>query len=122
MTCVWDALIRGVDSKLSPHEFVSNLKLRNVPTGQVLWNGQRLSEQHILENLEWINSLEDIGNGHFCSNCDAVLLLVCQLYQVNIEHNTGTSLIRYECLSQPKPWLMCRSNRGHFWLDHVLPA
>ena len=54
----------------------------------VLWQGQRIKDREIKEHLQAIKDYEINGivHGHLTSTCDSFLLLICQLFSVNIIH------------------------------------
>lgn len=122
MSCVWIGLITALKLNESPLQFVQNLQRNNVYTDNVWWNGERLSEQAMKENTERISAIttRDVTDGYDVSGCEPVLLLVCQIYGVNILHTYNDHKISYvreypdtkECSN--KTLKLC-ADRGHFW-------
>ena len=121
MSCVWIGLIGALNLRITPQQFVHNLQRNNILTTNVWWNGERLSQQTMEENRQNIAGLtqRDITGGYDCSGCDAVLLLVCQLYEVNILHTYNGHKISY-IRDYPDRRCSARTinvcaDRGHFW-------
>jgi hypothetical protein len=137
MTCVWTALLAGLPADLfpgarkpPPEMFVSMLQAANRPTVRVCVNGRHLSDRNIDENMEWVRNLDPRGvhGGYQCSTADPFLLLVCELFHVNIEHSfTGLShgqwvqsTIRYTH-DAPHRLLRVISNQGHMSFAGAMP-
>src|SRR5438132_35133 len=114
MTCVWKGLIKKLKLKMKPEGLLNMVKKKNIPTKDILWNGEKISEQIQKENMEWIRSLsvENIHNGYHCSTCDPLLFLIAQLYNVSIEHHYQKTKIIYLNVSYPKKFIYCASNYG----------
>ena len=124
MTCFWDSILsclkdddyRFADIGIgSQTHFIKQIKLRNRPMKSIKWQGQRLREQEIKEHMEAVKeyNVTGIGNGHLTSICDSFLLLICELFHINIIHRYLNINISY---SHPNPRKTFRfnSNRGHF--------
>jgi hypothetical protein len=132
MTCFWD----GIMSKLSlqdinnkivygstyvnmTHQKIIELLRRNaVKTVDVMWNGEFLREKEMWENLQWIISydISKIQQGHDCSICDPFLLVICQLFVINIDHVYNGHLIRYSNkFNLSRKTINFSSDSGHFW-------
>ncbi len=132
MTCFWDTIL----SKLQPKEinnvlsktcnyvtinqllFINLLKQNITPTTDVLWNGEELSFKQIEENLDWIRTYDvtKIQGGHDCSICDPFLLLICQLFIVNITHHYNGKTIQYvNRYNTSGKSMILHSDRGHMW-------
>ena len=132
MACFWTGILNALntatlntfihkpynDPKPQPFEFVNILKSHNVKTHSVLWNGMELSEKELEENFDHIKNYDpkNINDGYDCSTCEPFLLLVAQLFNVNITHNYNGNIIKYRIKNnQGIHELKVRSNRGHFW-------
>lgn len=137
MTCFWDGLIRsftvkrlnevlGGKGKPSPQQFVKLLKHNNVKTVDVLWNDEELRDQELQENFDRIKELniQSINRGYDCSGCDPFLLLISQLFKVDIFHTqqklryVGGGTIKYTNKSVGNNKKIIKkygSNSGHFW-------
>ena len=127
MTCFWDGNMKalgndllknvlGCNNRPSPREFVKLLKQRSVKTYDVLCNNEQLKEQTLTENLISIKELkiESINNGYYCSACDPYLLLISQLFVINIHHNFNGTIINYINKHATKT-VNVRSSSGHFY-------
>jgi hypothetical protein len=97
MSCVWKGLISALKINITPLQFVKDLQYRNILTLNVRWNGEQLSQQVLKENMRNIATLtvKDVIDGYNTSGCDAALLLVSQIYNVNIIHNYNGHKIYY---------------------------
>jgi hypothetical protein len=127
MTCFWDGLLRSLDIRdfqfgmklnVKPQktEFIRWLKRVNPYIVDVHWNNQELSKQEIEEHKKAIGSYKvaDIRSGHMCSSCDSFLLLVSQIFQVNIQHSFINHLITYTNIKNARKTLRFVSNSRHF--------
>ncbi len=142
MTCFWDALISGLghtrlnkfcDNHPTQTEFINKLKANNMKTINIQWNGQLLRIKELFENFEHIKDFDvsKIRNGYDCSTADPFLFLVCQIFDVNIEHDYNGTKIKYTNVRTPtgvnigpnggiknkvlRDVIKLRSNRGHIW-------
>ena len=115
MTCFWDALRNKLNITIDNTTFVEHLKNNNTKVN-ILWNGDKLSTKQIEENYEHITNFNQnsIFNGYDCSICDPFIILICNLYNVNINHNYNGYTMEYLKNSDFKI-LHFRSNTGHFW-------
>ena len=84
-------------------------------TKDIKWNGETLTDKQLEENFEHIRdfNVNSIGGGYLCSTCDPFLFLVCQLFQVDINHNYRGYMMRYR-ITNPIKTLNFESNSGHF--------
>ena len=120
MTCFWDGILKGLNSKgfcfNSNKELIEFLKNKNKKTKDVMWNNSLLREKEMGENYEAVENynIKYIHNGHLCSCCDYMLLLICDIFCVNIDHQYLNKLISYKKIKN-KDKLTFRSNRSHFW-------
>ena len=124
MTCFWDAIWSSlcVDDytylkiqKTSRNGLIASLKKLKKPVDSVSWQGSKLKKQEKEEHLEAINvyNSTNINNGHLTSTCDSFLLLLSELFKLNITHNYCGHVIQYTC-ENPRKTLKFTSNRGHF--------
>ncbi len=137
MTCVW----LGILAKIKPPEInkvlaknceyisinevllVKLLKENVTMTMDVLWKvnndkPELISHKQMQENLDWILDYDPnkIREGHFCSICDPFLLLISQLFVVNIIHNYNGVTINYiNQRNEAGRTLTFSSNTDHFW-------
>lgn len=126
MTCFWDALRAKlhIKKKMNNSQFIDYLKESNKKQTAVLWNNSKLSKKQFEENYEHIRGFDKntIRNGYDCSICDPFLILICDIYNVNIIHNyNGHKMIYTNCKNECKNTgtnncntLSFKSNTGHF--------
>jgi len=95
--------------------FIESLKKKSKPIDSVSWQGSKLKKQEREEHSEAIKvyNTKNIGNGHLTSTCDSFLLLLCELFTLNITHNYCGKIIQYTC-ENPRKTLKFNSNKGHF--------
>ena len=120
MTCVWIGLIAALKSNkliktIPPEQFLRILKTQNKKTKTVC-NGIKLTTKQKSENMLCIKSIKHIHNGYLMSTCDPVLLLVSDLYTINITHNYNRTVIKYEH-PKAKDTIVVHSSTSHFWFD-----
>ena len=125
MTCFWSGLLGclhqndfrriGILRKPSIRNFVTLLKSRNKITENVLWQDTKLTDKFKKECFEAVKELNvnSINNGYLCSTCDPFLILVSELFKVNIIHNYCNININYKCIGAGKT-IKVKSNKGHF--------
>jgi hypothetical protein len=137
MTCFWNGLINrlaieeinktlksNLYDKPDPRLFVTLLKNNAIHTTNVECvesdnTTATLSKKALDENLEWILSYDTnkIYDGHDCSTGDPFLLLVSQLFTVDIYHTYNSKyFIKY--LNKNNicgKILSISSDRGHLW-------
>ena len=131
MTCFWDAILQKltrddfekfglnnevcIEHRMSNGNFVRFLKNFAEKTPNVTWNGETLTKKQLQENYDHIIDFNPntIGNGYDCSVCDPFLLLVCYLFDINIDHNYNGHLMKYRANSNIRI-LRFSSNTGHF--------
>lgn len=131
MTCFWNGILSRLsldyinkslkvrfDSKPSPKDFIISLISNSKLTLDVKWNDEQLTSKMMEENLEWVNSykVDGIYQGHDCSICDPFLLLICQLFVVDIHHNYDGKFIIYTNSKNTNGLILSfMSDKGHFW-------
>ena len=127
MTCFWDGILQtldtsdfqvvGCNNRLNRRQLIDLLKNNNVEIEDVTWNGKKLTKQEIKEHFQAIKdyNINGINQGHLCSCCDSFLLLICQLFNVNIKHLYMNVNIEYQNKKIQRKTLNFASNRGHFW-------
>jgi hypothetical protein len=121
MSCFWDGLRTGlqvagcINKSCTNSQLVQVLKANNVPATQVTWNGQPLRSQELSEAMEAVKvyDAKTIDSGYLCSTCDPFLLLICQLFRVNINHQYCSTNIEYT-IKNSKKTIYFRSDKGHF--------
>ena len=125
MTCFWDGILHHLKdedfqrvfqiNKPSNKNFVKLLKNNLRKTKDIIWNGEKLTENQIQENYEHIRDFnsDSIHQGYLCSTCDPFLFLVCELFRVDINHNYCGHMMKYS-VTNPIKTLNFTSNTGHF--------
>lgn len=125
MTCFWDGIIAVLQEHQlisgfppTPHQLATFLKQNNRLTTNVTWQGSTLTNKQMNENYEHVRNydISQIRNGYLCSTCDPFLLLIAQLFRINIKHEYVNSFInyKYKCSCGKTPVLRFRSDMGHF--------
>tara|TARA_B100001094_G_scaffold305883_1_gene336102 strand:+ start:395 stop:787 length:393 start_codon:yes stop_codon:yes gene_type:complete len=125
MTCFWDGITKGLlvedfkllgKTKTNRNELIKLLKENNQKTHNVLWNNKKIQPQLLKENYIAVQNYNEKGikNGHLCSTCDYMLLLICELFNINIEHKYLQKTMKYEKPNNTKK-IWVQSNKGHFW-------
>lgn len=125
MTCFWNGIMKSlnkndfdlINEKKSSHiELITMLKRRKTPMINVLWENQKLSKNEIKEHLLAIDEydINGIPGGHLTSSCDSFLLLICELFKVNIEHMYMIHTIKYSNTKEVRKTLYYSSNDKHF--------
>jgi len=125
MTCFWDGVMKSLnkndfdlinEKKSSNSELIAMLKRRKIHMINVLWENQKLSENEIKEHLLAIDEYDTNGipGGHLTSSCDSFLLLICELFNVNIEHMYMINTIKYNNTKETRKTLYYSSNNKHF--------
>lgn len=125
MTCFWD----GIRSALCLEDYeylkiktpnnhpslIESLKGKAKMTDSIIWQGSKLKKQEKEEHLIAIGvyDIGKISNGHLTSTCDSFLLLLCELFKLNITHNYCGTIINYTC-ENPRKTLNFQSDKGHF--------
>ena len=122
MACFWNGINNSLVSKLKsksyrPIELVEFLKKNNRKTYNMLWNNKRLSNKELEENYERVKSYDSrtVHQGYDCSCADPFLLLIGEIFKVNIVHNFNGTIVKYTCINNDNTTLSFGSNRGHFW-------
>lgn len=115
MTCFWDSLRNKLNINDTNREFILYLKKSNTKNISVNWNSSELTEKQLDENFEHIKNFDEnkINDGYDCSICDPFLILVCELYNINIFHNFNGYEMKYIKDDSYKN-INCRSNTSHF--------
>lgn len=131
MTCFWKGLLNELDlakmknifnvsQKPRPIEFIKLLQETAIRTPNVQWNGNKLSNKELDENLERIHSINanQANIGYDCSCSEPYLFLCCQLFKVSIDHNYNGHLIKYRYkdeIGEANEILIFGSDLRHFW-------
>lgn len=128
MSCFWDSIITKINHeiisdvldipKITPLDFCNGLKDKNCKTTSVLWNGGILTEQQYSENMAHIKDYDigTISNGYDCSICDPFLLLITELFQIDIYNSFNNTTIHYKYNGETESKSFTLQNdKGHMW-------
>ncbi|AYV78795.1 MAG: hypothetical protein Edafosvirus34_5 [Edafosvirus sp.] len=134
MTCFWKGIITalgndrikkvlgtkmGHQKKINVVKFVQSLKKNNTITDDVLCEDMELNQQLKQDNYKHVANLDikKINMGYDCSTCDPFLLLICQLFEINIQHQFNGVTIDYtnKKVKNKSYKLNFGSDTGHFW-------
>ena len=112
----------GFNPPANARELVVLLKHFNRKTPCVRWNGTVLSAKQMEENREHIQDFDSnsIYGGYDCSICDPFLLLVTDLFDIEIRHRyLGTHVMIYQPCEKLEIRRVIRftSDRGHFTVE-----
>ncbi len=96
--------------------FIEQLILKNTRTNKIQWQNSLLSKKEINENFEHVQNFNksSVNNGYDCSTFDPFLLLITELFQLEIVHQYCGNNILYKA-DNPRKKILFYSNRGHFW-------
>ena len=130
MSCFWDAVLNKLkiedftkfnySGKPGPKEFADLLKKHNKITDNVLWNSQLLTKKQCDENYEHIQDYQSsqVTQGYDCSICDPFLILICELFIININHIYLGNKIDYtnkKNVFNNNYTITIQSDKGHMW-------
>ena len=125
MTCFWKGIMGGLtnkdftiygETKTTNSNLIQLLQKKNKQTEQVYWNDQSLRKRELEENFTAVQNynINTIQNGHLCSTCDYMLLLICDIFNINIHHKYLNKTMTYTKPTNHQA-LFVQSNKGHFW-------
>lgn len=129
MSCVWQGLCHSLKLNMNAQDLFKYCKANNRLVYNVQVNGESLSEQLIKENYIRIQEIADIKHGYLCSTCDPLLILIANLFDVDIVHDYNGVIIKYQryhkkkckhCISTGESskfgqTIYVYSNSNHFW-------
>jgi hypothetical protein len=127
MSCFWDTLIKKVNvqdmknvlkiTNPTPKIFSNALKNENMKVENVLWNSNELTVKERQENFDHIKEydINTVTNGYLCSVCDPFLLLIAELFKVEIIHHYHGNTIHYKYSMECKYTITINSDKGHMW-------
>jgi hypothetical protein len=114
MTCVWNGLIKKLNLHMNPNQLYSHIKTNNKIIENVIVNEETLTETQKKENYERIQNITKINDGYDMSTCDPLLILISEIYEVNINHKFNNCNILYKNNKANKN-INVFSNKSHFW-------
>lgn len=126
MTCFWDSVIAGLTQAVpmfsfpTPRALVARLKDLNTLPVDVTIDGVGLDDMEQRENVEAITCLdpESLSEGYLCSTADPVLVLVCQVFRINVTHDLAGCTTAYWHPAATRV-IHLRSSRSHCVLSSV---
>jgi hypothetical protein len=125
MTCYWDGLLRSLDHEdltlLNSNKNINNinfillLKKNNKLCENVKWQNIFLSKKLLEENYEMIKGFNEnnINQGYDCSSCDPFMILLCELFKININYDYNGNNIQY-MIDNSRKTINYKSNQSHF--------
>lgn len=134
MSCYWNAIMKGLDNndlkKLNitnniknPRAFASFLKDNNRPVENIFVGGIKLSKKEIEEMFNAVKEydINTTNSGYLCSISDCFLSLICELFDLNIQHTYCGINILYQNRSNKniKKTIMVSSDKGHMWFNGI---
>ena len=126
MTCFWDGILKslkkedfdfiGYNSLKKPKEFITFLKKHKKPMKNVKWQNTFIKNKEMGEYLIWIEEYDitKINDGHLTSVCDPFLLLISELFCINVIHHYNKLEIHYNNVKKNRKTVIFSSNNGHF--------
>ena len=125
--------------KTNIYDLILLLIRYNRKSVNVSWNGEKLSEKLIEESFDHvkdylqnndnnknnnnvnndnnnseINIQNIINSGYLCSVCDPFLILICELFELEIEHLYMGNVMRYKNIGGGRRIIKFSSDQGHF--------
>ena len=131
MSCFWDAILTKLkiedfkdklnySGKPNTQQFVELLQKHNRVTENILWNSKLLTKKQCEENYEHIKNYQSskVSQGYDCSICDPFLILICELFIININHIYLGNKIDYtnkKNVFNNNYTISIQSDKGHMW-------
>ena len=124
--CFWIGLLSKLNNidfqyalkqnKSNVDTFINLLQDNNLITNSVKWQNTYLTNSELKENYSHIQNFNKntINRGYDCSSCDPFLLLITQLFHIELVHQYCGHSIIYT-VSNPRKTLHYFSNTHHFW-------
>ena len=134
MSCYWKAIMKGLDNNdlkklnitnniTNPRAFASFLKDNNRPAENIFVGGIKLSKREIEEMFNAVKEYDvnTTNSGYLCSISDCFLSLICELFDLNIQHTYCGINILYQNRSNKniKKTIMVSSDKGHMWFNGI---
>ncbi len=109
MTCFWDGILWslhptdlnvvlgfGLQTRPPITDFVTALAQHASMTPNVTWKGASISEREQIENLAHVQNLQLSLDGYDCAACEPVMVLVCELFRVELVVQTPHGTFTYK--------------------------
>ena len=134
MSCYWNAIMKGLDNKdfkklniknniTNPRAFASLLKENNKPPENIFVGGIKLSKKETEEMFNAVKEydIDTTNSGYLCSISDCFLSLICELFDLNIQHTYCGINILYQNRSNKniKKTIMISSDKRHMQFDGI---
>jgi len=134
MSCYWNALIKGLDENdfkkvnkpniiTNPRAFASLLKENNKIPENIFVGGIKLTKNECKEMFDAVKEydINTTNCGYLCSISDCFLSLMCELFDLNIQHNYCGIEILYQNRSNNniKKTVLVGSDKGHMWFNGI---
>ena len=125
MTCFWDGIIRDLtqedlqllnsDKNINNKDFILLLKKNNKICENVKWQEEQLNIELLKENYEMVKDFNEnnINQGYDCSSCDPFMVLLCELFKININYDYNGNNIQY-MIDNSRKTINYKSNQSHF--------
>ena len=127
MTCFWKGVLKtltvddfknalGIKHIPKYKEFVNLLKQNNVKMINVKLNGESLKDTFLDEAVTHVKNIniKKLNEGYLCSSCDPVLMLISEIFVININHDYNGTIIKYTHTNATKE-INLRSNHNHMF-------
>lgn len=126
MTCVPDGIIQSLNSddfikinlskNINAVTFMEKIKEHNRLTSHVKVQNKALTEQEMNENMERIKEINtaNLNNGYLCSSHEPLLILICELFEVDIKMNFNGSTVLYQNSNKTRKVINYMCSRSHF--------
>ena len=126
MACFWNGLIKMllkeelISRKIDAEHLLSIVKYFNDQNMQrrrhtVEINGKCPTKKQMMENYHRIMYINSVNDGYDCSSFDPVLIIICEIYRVNIEHDFVGNVVTY-FRKKNKKTIKVFSNKEHFYV------
>ncbi len=124
--CFWIGLLSKLSNedfqyalkqnKPNVDSFINLLKDNNTLTKNIKWQNSSLTNIEFKENYQHIQDFNKstINKGYDCSSCDPFLLLITQLFHIELVHLFCGHSIIYT-ITNPRKTLHYFANTHHFW-------
>lgn len=120
MACFWKGILNSLKQKKLTKlhkitDFIKFVKSRNKLQTRVLWNNQTMGSKTLIENYEHVRDydIKTVNQGYYTSVCDPFLILIADIFQVEIQF----MFLKFHChysVLHPKYSLKFTCSASHF--------